>query len=204
MPICNKCGSKQAAKAGLVGRSIQRYRCKDCGHKYRDTQPLHKPTFDECCDSCLTDEKQKEGAKKLSTLFHDLKMKPSWYHSNSYKCHYKGKRVVYINVYSHLFRIFVCTSSNATGSTDDDFNKFNIFFQMIPIEMKNEFIERLTYCKKCTTCAPGHDLNIEGKLYRNVCNKSLCYWIDNPTSEQIEWIIKFIHARREYIINHLV
>jgi hypothetical protein len=79
-----------------------------------------------------------------------------------------------------------------------------VFEYNVPIEMKNKFIERLTYCKNCTTCSPGYDIKISGKLYKHVCEKSLYYKIDNPIEEQIEWIVKFIHARIEYIENHVV
>jgi len=69
--------------------------------------------------------------------------------------------------------------------------------------MKNEFINNLQCCKGCTTCAPGYDIEISGKFYKHVCEKSLYYAIDNPTPEQFEWIEKFIHARREYIANKI-
>ena len=204
MPICNECGSDQAVKAGLVGRTLQRYRCKDCGHKYRDTQKIVKPTFEECCDLHLSDPIQKDNANRIIALLRDLKMKPSWYHSNSYKCHYKNKRVVYFNVYSHLFRIKVCTTHHMTGNVYDDIHSYDKFFDTQPDEMKNEFVRNLKYCKNCTTCSPGYNIEISGVKYNNVCEKGLYYSVDNPASEQIEWIIKFIQARREYIVNHAV
>ena len=162
-----------------------------------------KQTIDECCNQFLTDATLKNGMADLLSFFKELKMKPSWYHANSYKCDYKGKRVIMINFSKMGVENWVRLRVITTGDCYEDNGKLDIFLQNLPIEMQNEYMAHLRYCKNCTTCTPGHDLELFGEPYKNVCEKSFAYYIDNPTPEQFEFVKKFVIARREYIINFI-
>jgi len=71
--------------------------------------------------------------------------------------------------------------------------------------MKTEFFSRIKHCDGCEAigkahgCAPGCDIDIDGVIQKGICKNTLLYSIDNPTTEQFEWIEKLIIARRKYI-----
>lgn len=159
----------------------------------------------EHCQKHLFNPVLINGMEALLTLFFELKMKPSWYYSEKYKCHYKKEAVVYITVYNDNCFIRVATVSAIDNTSRND---VSAFIRTLSDEMKAEFISRFTTCNGCSTskfsCAPGRDVEVNGVVYKNICKRTLIYAVDNPTTEQFKWIEKFITARREYIKNTTV
>jgi len=144
-----------------------------------------KLTAEECCEQLLTDPILKQGMLRLLLLFKELKMKPCWYHAKSYKCNYKGERVLYINFgKQNWLRIRVCTVGDMHGV-----GEFDLYLDMLEDELRNEFMNYAANFKRC--CKSGKGCG--------VCGKSRTYYITNPTEEQFEWIEKFIFVRREFI-----
>jgi len=189
-----------AKKAGKRN-DVQRYRCKNCDRYFmEDYSPSPKQTIEECCERYLSDPSMKEGLNSILSMFYDMKIKPTWYYSRSYIVHYKRNRVIYIGVDTNWLKMKVCT-------TDDVYNdrgKMDAYLQMVPADVKDEFMNHLKHCSICNnnknTCC-GYDIVLSDKTLANVCQNSWYYTIINPTQEQISWIKKFIFSRIEYIIN---
>ena len=159
-------------------------------------------SFEEQCKKHLHNPVLKEGMASLFELFRELKMKPSWYYTGKYKCHYKKEPVVYFTVYSDN-----CFVRVATSSAEDNTKRVGIndYLRSLDDEMKTEFLSRIKQCDGCAeigkphSCAPGCDVEIDGVVRKGICQYTLLYSVDNPTTEQFEWIKKFIFARRKYI-----
>ena len=162
---------------------------------------MAKQTIEECCNHFLTDTTLKNGMMDLLLFFKELKMKPSWYHTNSYKCDYKKKRIIMINMGEEnwvRFRV------NTTNGWYQDSGKLDNYLQNLPTEAKNDYVKHLYKCYACHTCAPGYSIELLGELHENICKNSFVYSIDNPTPEQFEFVKRFIIAQREYISNFAV
>jgi len=194
MMKCKYCESLNIGKGGLAG-GVQRYKCKDCGRKFVSPSPMDRlltdrQTIDECCGFYLADPVLKDGMADLLLFLRGLKMNPAWYHKSSYKCNYKGKRVVYINMGSeNWLRIRVCTVSDMHGIGNMD-----LYMLMLSNELRSEFNNYLTHFQPCKVC----------KGCGGVCERRRSYYIDNPTREQFEWIKMFIAARMRFIDNPAV
>ena len=161
-----------------------------------------KQTIEDSCNQFLSDIELKNNMLDLLSYLKELKMKPSWYHTNSYKCDYKGKRVIMINMLvENQVLIRVLTTGSWHQGWYGDNGKLDNFLQNLPVEMKNEYMKSLIYCNNCTNCSPGYDIKLSGEVHKNLCAKSFAYCIGNPTSDQFEFVKKFVQARREYIIN---
>ena len=157
-----------------------------------------KQTIEECCNQFLIDAALKNGMVDLLSFFQELKMKPRWYHTNSYKCDHKGKRVIMINMgEENWVRLRVTT----TDGWYQDNGKLDDFLKNLPAEVKSDYMKNLKTCTPCHTCAPGYSIELLGELHENVCKNSFVYYIDNPTPEQFEFIKRFVIAQREYILN---
>jgi len=163
-----------------------------------DYSPSPKQTIETCSAQCLSDPSIKEGLDTILSIFNEMKIKPTWYHAKSYVVHYKKNRVLYVNIDTNWLKLKVCT-------TDDVYNdngKMDAYLQMVPIDVKDEFMNRLKHCSVCNnnknTCR-GYDIVLSDDTLVNVCQKSWYYTIINPTQKQIRWIEKFIFSRIEYI-----
>ena len=160
-----------------------------------ETQKAKKPTPEALCEQLLSDPALNEGMLRLLALFQELKMKPSWYASNAYNCNYKGKRVVSFGIgrgsrwEQNWLAIKVWTA---------DIDDLNDFLQAQSEEVRAEYMQNIKYCGKCGSCAPGRDMDLLGKPYKDVCVNT-DYNVYSPTAEQFQFIEKFILARREYI-----
>jgi hypothetical protein len=161
-----------------------------------------KISLEECCETHLRNPIFKDGMANLLLLFRELKMKPSWYHSNSYKCHYKKEAVAYITVYNDNCFIKVATVSAADNVCR---NNVSDFVRTLNDEMKAEFVSHFKPCSNYAetkhSCAPFCDVEVNGAVHKSVCKHTKVYNIKNPTEEQFKWVEKFIMARREYIKN---
>jgi hypothetical protein len=160
-----------------------------------------KISLEECCETHLRNPVFKDGMANLMELFRNLKMKPCWYHSTSYKCYYKKEVVIYVTVYNDN-----CNIKVATVSAADNVGRVGVndFVRTLNDEMKTEFISHFKPCSGCGGCAPGYDVEVDGVTHKGICKGTLVYNINNPTTEQFIWIKKFIIARREYISNTAV
>ena len=165
-----------------------------------------KISLEEHCEKHLYDPVKKANIAVLSALFRELKMKPRWYYSDKYKCHYKKEVVVYITVRNDNFIVTVTTS-------DAQWNVFvdggvNAFLQTLNDEMKAEFSSHFKTCCGCSVnennLCLSKDVEMDGVVHKNVCYKSLVYTVENPQGEQLKWIEKFIMARIGYIKNTAV
>ena len=149
-----------------------------------------KYTIEECCEQFILDPVLKQGMTHLLLLLQNLKMKPIWYHKTSYKCNYKGERVVYINMgRENWLRIRVCTVNNMHGTGNMD-----LYMQTLPDDMRAEYENYLANFQECKVC----------KGCNGICERRRSYYITNPTQEQFFWIEKFIFARREFIDNPIL
>ena len=197
---CKYCDSLDIKKAGKRN-DVQRYRCKECARYFmEDYTPSKKQRIEECCEQYLSDPSMKEGLDSILSIFNEMKIKPTWYHSRSYIVHYKRNRVIYIGIDTNWLKMKVCT-------TDDVYNdngKMDAYLQMVSADVKDEFMNHLKHCSICNnnenTCG-GYDIVLLDKTLANVCQNSWYYTIINPTQEQIRWIKKFIFSRIEYIKN---
>jgi len=136
---------------------------------------------------------------RLLSMFRELKMKPVWYYSGKYKCHYKKEVVVYLTVHDDD-----CYITVATVSAADNTHRYDVsaFVRMLSDDLKAEFASKFKSCVGCSTyCAPGGDVEIDGVVHKGICKKTLVYSVSNPTEEQFKMIEKFIIARRKYIEN---
>jgi len=200
---CKYCDSLDIKKAGKRN-DVQRYRCKECARYFmEDYTPSKKQTIEECCEQYLSDPSLKEGLVGILSIFNGMKIKPTWYHSRSYIIRYKRNRVIYIGIDTNWLKMKVCT-------TDDMYNdngKMNAYLQMVPADVKDEFMRHLKPCTICNnnenTCG-GKDIVLSDKTIVNVCQHSCYYTVINPTQEQIEWIKKFIYSRIEYIKHDII
>ena len=159
-----------------------------------------KLSLEEKCETDLQNPILKEGMARLLKLCRELKMKPSWYHGTSYKCYYKKQVVAYMSVYNDKCHIQVATISAADNSCR---NNVSDFVRMLDDGMKAEFVSHFEPCRHFAenqiSCSPYCDVEVDGNVYTAVAKKTKIYTIKNPTTEQFEWIEKFIHARRKYI-----
>jgi len=159
-----------------------------------------KISLEEKYETDLQNPILKEGMKELLAFLCELRMKPSWYHGTSYKCHYKKAVVVYISVHNDKCSIQVATVSAADNSCRND---VSAFVRMLDDEMKVEFVSHFKLCRHYAergySCAPFCNVEVDGVVYPNVDKKTKIYNITNPTAEQFRWIKKFIIARRKFI-----
>ena len=188
---CKNCESSNFTKCGKVN-GVQRYKCKECGRKFSspssvDLDKFDKQTIEECCEQFLVDPILKQSMIKLLSFLREQKMKPVWYHKTSYKCNYKGKRVLYVNIgRENWLRIRVCTVSDMHGIGNMD-----LYMLMLNDELRNEYDNYLTHFEPCNVC----------KGCGGVCERRRSYYITNPTQDQFYWIEKFILARKNFIDN---
>jgi len=162
-----------------------------------------KTTLKECCELYLHNPALKSGMARLLVLFDNIKMKPRWYHSTSYKCYHKNEIVVYIHIYDGNLKLKVCAAASENIFGCGDVGKY---IHGLDNDTKTEFISRIKPCVNCLTkdgrnkqCNNGHDIEIDGMLHKGTCKNSLFYEVKNPTAEQFRWIEKFIYARRDFI-----
>ena len=160
-----------------------------------------KISLDEHCEN-LIDANLKNAMSILLNLLREMKMKPCWYYSGKYVCKYKKQAVVYIVISKWNCYIRVATVSSLDNTPRND---LDAFVRTLSPEMNKEFISNFKPCGACGhSCAPGIDVEIGGVLHKNVCKENLVYSVRNPSVEQMKWIEKFIHARRNYIDNYAV
>jgi len=158
-----------------------------------EMQKADKPAIEEICDMILTSSVLREGMARLLALSRELRMKPCWSHTNVWHCNYKGKRVATYGVGNgsrweeNELKIKVET---------EKFDRIDDYLLTLPEDMRVECINGMK-CDYCGGCAPGKERMILGDQY-SVCRGS-GYRSHKPTSQQFEWIEKFIIARREYI-----
>ena len=157
-----------------------------------------KISLEEHCESHINNPVIKNGMITLLALFKELKMKPSWYYSGKYKCHYKKQPVVYFTVSAKNCWIYV----TALNSLDNGYNNdINGYMQVLDDEIRAEVVSRFTECTACRSCAPGGSFEYKGKVYQNICPKQLTWNFTNPNEEQFGKIEKLIMARRKYLEN---
>ena len=157
-----------------------------------ETQKASKPALEDVCNALISKPELKDGMTRLLDLSRELRMKPSWSHTNVWNCNYKGKRVVSYGIglgdRMEQNRLIVRVYP-------DNYNLVD-FLLTLSDEMRAEFIDGIK-CTGCGDCKPGTKIDVSGKQYF-VCWRTEYYRI-NPTAEQFQWIEKFIFARREYI-----
>jgi len=193
---CKYCDSLDIKKAGKRN-DIQRYRCKECARYFmEDYSPSPKQTIEECSEQYLSDPSLKEGLNSILSIFNEMKIKPTWYHSKSYIVHYKKNRVIYIGIDTNWLKMKVCT----TDAVYNDNGKLDAYLQMVSVDVKDEFLRNIQYCTNCGTCH-SYDIELLSETFSNVCERSWYYTVTNPTQGQIGWIKKFIFSRIEYIKN---
>jgi hypothetical protein len=155
--------------------------------------------IEELCDN-ITDPVLKQGMVNLLEFLHSLKMKPTWYHSVSYKCHYKKEPVAYITVQPNKCHISVATISSKDNSCRNDISGYA---NTLDADMQAEFTARFKPCKYYAearaSCERYCTFTVGGVEYTGISKDSKVYNVKNPTAEQFEWIKKFISARRNYI-----
>jgi len=160
-----------------------------------EAQKAGKPAIEDVCEQILTDPVLREGMTGLLALSREIHMKPCWFVTNTWKCSYKGKRVVTYGV-GRGDRMETNYLKISVFFSDVDKSDLDAFFEAQSEEMRTECISGMK-CRGCGGCKPGIKQNILGRQYM-ICWKA-CYERHNPTLEQFQWIEKMILARREYI-----
>jgi len=151
-----------------------------------------KITIEDYCENVLINSELKAGLLDFVAFMGSLKIKPSWYHINSWNFNYKGKHIVIVNKgKSDEFYVRVETTFSPTTMLD--------MIKFLPLENYNEHINSFEPCTACGNCAPGFSIVIDGKEYKNICYKYQHLNYINPTSEQFERVKKYALARMEYI-----
>ncbi len=162
-----------------------------------ETQKKDKPKPEELCSRFLTDDNLNNGMRHLLAFCNELKMKPIWYATNSFKCSYKGKSVVSFGIgrggreEENWVTITVYIA---------DRDQINNFLSVQSDKTKHEYIQSLKLCTRCASCAPGFNVEVLGTFY-NLCFKGHNIVFFKPTESQFEILEKFIVLRREYIKN---
>jgi len=152
---------------------------------------MEKHTIEECCEEFLSDQHLKQGMQDLLLFLQELKMKPLWYHKASYKCNYKSKPVLHINMgKENWLRIRVCL---VTVNEMQESENMDLYMSVLNDDLSVAHENYLAGVKSCEWC----------KGCGGFCEKrKRSYYINNPTKEQFDLIKSFIMARKEFITKY--
>lgn len=159
-------------------------------------QKKDKPTVEELVAS-IADSGLRARVGGFVSFLVELKMKPSWYASNSFNYNYKGTRVLRL-IFDRKDRhlgIDIPVEIHMYLSEGQALDKF---LSRLPDDERAAFTERKFFCRACGKCAPGMSVTILGKAYDGVC-RFLVKEFHNLTGAQFEEIKKLVHARMRSI-----
>jgi len=163
----------------------------------KKTKPEVETVISEALDGDL-----REGALAFAAYCRANKMKPMWSSGNIWTFKYKGKRVGSIRVrvrgmllgkldiVEHSWYVHV----HYLDMSSPAFEKFATDEALQDVVWKNA-----KHCESClTTCAPGRDRVIAGRLFHNICVADGIYF-KNPDDEAMECVRKLIEYRKSGI-----
>ena len=152
-------------------------------------QKEKKPPYEELSATLLTDQ-PKEIFDDFIKYLKSVKLQPKWYATNAYNVKFKGKMILRFtlntdNTVSLFFTVGKAGDMDATiSSLSPDIQKF--------------YFDNL---RRCTECNPSHNggkkVTILGTVYGCCAEPEML--IKNPSMEQVEYLKKFVQARKEKI-----
>ena len=155
----------------------------------------HSNIYD-AIDYFLDDNKLKAGMTRVLEITNELKMKPALISINTFKCAYKGKKVIHFSIGGRRNFIKNCLVVGVEIADKDDLEQI-ILSQ--PDDVINEFMNREK--THCVSCKSHCDNSIKIKIFGNehhFCSR-YNYMCSNPTPEQFKMIEKFVNIRIDYI-----
>ena len=143
----------------------------------------------------LVKEKHRQAALDFIGYIRSNKMTPAWASTNSWKCSYKGKGVVYVKI-----------------NCDGDwwlqlFSQYDMYLNEL---VSDETVEIRAYVKEhignydpCGGCMPGVSRKSVNKEFKNLCACNSIQ-MSNPDGNLCEFAKKLIALRRDAILNNRV
>jgi hypothetical protein len=158
-------------------------------------QKANKPKIKDACDYFLGDS-LKKSVLCLIDLFTEFNIKINWYGKNSYRCTYKGKRILLCNFNNkNDIRIGV---SLADAHKKDELEKI---LHELPNNLRKEYVtNKNKHCGRCMGSACDFNLDfVEAGETHPLCVHNAGYILHNPTPTQFKRIEDFVRLRVGYI-----
>ena len=135
----------------------------------------------------------RQNALEFAEWIRANKMNPQWASANSWVFGCRGKRAGYIKLRNDSFCIMPYNGMGPWSVFSDAWEKYIREAGLAEIVWEN-----IKFCEHCLPCAPGRNLSILGKDFKNVCNSMVVYW--NPDKRTMDCVKKLIAFRKELII----
>ena len=158
-------------------------------------QKAVKPGVEHVIHTALKNGR-KQTALDFTAFIKSLKMTPQWASTNSWTLSYKNKRVGYIKI----------------NETTGDwalwlYSQYDDYLHELVVkenkEIQDYILNNIVYCYKCSACAPGKNMVLLGKEFKNICATPNIR-LQNPNEIFLEFAKRLIILRRTAIENNRV
>lgn len=181
-------------------------------HTLREQKNI-KPNIEDVIPYYLDDENKKNALEFVSYL-RENKIKPVWATQNNWKATYKGKIIYYLRLPTTKHHFL-----NKKKTDENDWLRswvvtpyvlhYHEYADLIINEgLQDFFWNNMRFCINVLTgecnshgCAPGIDMNVLGKDFKNLCHfvksGANTMWVVNPDETEINSIKKLLDFEKQ-------
>jgi len=154
-----------------------------------------KPKVENVIGDTLSGDRKKN-ALAFVAFVKSLRMSPQWVPRNSWTLKYKSKRVGYIRIHAETGEWSLWL-----------FSQYDKHFQALvsteAAEIHEFILKNIVYCCGCGRCAPGKNMVLLGKEFKNICATPTIR-VRNPTGIFYGFATRLIALRRDAIADNRV
>ena len=154
-------------------------------------QKQSKPMVESIIPVYLNGDSQKN-ALDLVVYMRESKINPGWYGVNRWKASSKGTGICFLA----LENGYLNYTPPLTLRVRLDLTNLKEYEESIINEGLQSFVlERISYCHKCSGCAPGKDVTLFGKELKSVC-RTMILFIHDPDEAAVSAIKKLLRFEK--------
>ena len=150
------------------------------------TKSHPKPTLEDTASVQITSPAMRDAALSLTSWLRANKLTPSHYGINRWKASCKGSGICFIVVGQNIWK------QHDHWVVRLDLTHIEEYQSQLESQGLREHVwDNLHQCWHCSGCAPGIDMTILGRDFRDLCKTKILYFRD-PDDTEVEAIEKLI------------